>query len=96
MDALVQANALSLHPPDLDVRVLRCAGVNGRESVITPALLRAGRFGRIGTFVVQGAVYAHPLVVAGLSIGGRTVTGVIVATMDNFVCFLYIMPCSLF
>lgn len=64
------------------------AGVNGFESVITPALLRrAGAFGRIGNFTVDGAVYAHPLVVPGINVAGRVVTGVIIATQNNYVCF---------
>lgn len=91
---------LAIHPrlPRIGLRLAAshhiqwCAGINGRETAITPALLRAGRFGKIGTLPVQGAVYAHPLVVPGLSIGGRTVTGVIVATQDNFVRCLTARP----
>lgn len=62
-------------------------GVNGMENVITPTLLRARAFGRIGNYSVDGAVYAHPLVVPGINVAGEVVTGVIVATQNNYVRF---------
>eukprot|EP00884_Botryococcus_braunii_P018334 jgi/Botrbrau1/5184/Bobra.0172s0054.1 len=61
------------------------SGVNGQETVLTPALLKAGRFGKLGQFVTDGQVYTHPLVVPNLNINGKTVTGVVVATQKNYV-----------
>lgn len=53
--------------------------------MLTPALLRAGKFGRVRQFSVEGQVYAHPLVVPDLTIKGKTVTGLIIATEKNYV-----------
>ena len=40
-------------------------------------------FGKVGTFPVDGQVYAQPLYVSGVAIGGATYNVVYVATMHN-------------
>jgi outer membrane protein assembly factor BamB len=55
------------------------------ETVLTPALLRSGRFGKLFTREVDGQVYAQPLFVEGLLIGGRKHNAVFVATAQNSV-----------
>eukprot|EP00884_Botryococcus_braunii_P008794 jgi/Botrbrau1/17916/Bobra.50_1s0017.1 len=60
-------------------------GVNGRETILTPAMLKAGNFGKLAELAVDGQAYTHPLVVPGITVNGKQVTGVIVATQRNFV-----------
>lgn len=59
---------------------------NTQETQLTTANVAPGQFGRVGTFAVDGQVYAQPLYVSGLSIPGQGVHNVLfVATMHNSV-----------
>ena len=59
---------------------------NLQETALTPATVRPGNFGKIGTLPVDGNVYAHPLYVSGLSIPGQGTHNVLfVSTMHNSV-----------
>jgi len=59
---------------------------NASESILNPSSVNASNFGKIGSFPVDGQIYAQPLYVSGLPIpnlGTRDV--VYVATMHNSV-----------
>ena len=55
------------------------------ETQLSPATVSSSTFGKIGTFPVDGQVYAQPLYLGGLSIGGSTRNVLFVATMHNSV-----------
>jgi len=57
-------------------------GANLQETTLTPSL-NWSNFGKVGTYPVDGQVYAQPLYVAGVAIGGTTYNVVYVATMHN-------------
>ncbi|HEX5226294.1 MAG TPA: IPT/TIG domain-containing protein [Bryobacteraceae bacterium] len=59
-------------------------GANLKETTLTPGM-NWQSFGKVGTFPVDGAVYAQPLYVAGVAIGGATYNVLYVATMHNSV-----------
>lgn len=61
------------------------SGANLNESILTPANISAGSFGKLYAFPVDDEVFAQPLYVPGLNIGGGTHNVVIVATMANSV-----------
>ena len=50
-------------------------------------------FGKVGTFPVDGQVYAQPLYVSGVAIGGVSYNVLYVATMHNSV-FAFQCRCS--
>jgi len=58
-------------------------GANLSETALTPSNVNASRFGKLFSYSVDGQVYAQPLVVQGLAIGGGTHNVVYVATMEN-------------
>ena len=58
---------------------------NNHETVLTPAVLNSKSFGKVGTFPVDGQIYAQPLYVAGLEIARVVRDVVYVATMHNSV-----------
>jgi uncharacterized protein (TIGR03437 family) len=59
---------------------------NLQETALTPATVKVGNFGKIGTLPVDGEVYAHPLYVSGLAIPGQGTHNVVfVLTMHNSV-----------
>eukprot|EP00884_Botryococcus_braunii_P004204 jgi/Botrbrau1/13785/Bobra.0056s0036.1 len=61
-------------------------GINSQETVLTPSLVsNSSKFGPVGSWAVKGQVYAHPLVIANLTVGARKVTGVVIATEENYV-----------
>jgi hypothetical protein len=61
-------------------------GQNLKEYALTPAIVGgAGNFGRLFTCAVDGPMYAHPLYVANLSIGGGTHNVVFLATENDSV-----------
>jgi len=73
-------------------------GQNLQEYLLTPATVAGGNFGKQWSCPVDGAVYAQPLYVANLSIGGGNHNVVIIATMhdsvyafdaDNPTCHIY-------
>ena len=56
------------------------SGTNTHESVLTPSNVNVSQFGKIRTFTVQGYVYAQPLYVPNLTIGGTSHNVVFIAT----------------
>ena len=60
-------------------------GVNAQEYALTTANVTSGTFGKLFSCAVDGAVYAQPLWVANLSIGGVKHNAVFVATTHNTV-----------
>lgn len=60
-------------------------GANLSETALTPSNVNATRFGKLFSYVVDGQVYAQPLVVQNLGIGGGTHNVVYVATMEDSV-----------
>ena len=74
------------------VHILTANGNNDRtnanlqETLLSPSTVSPSTFGKVGTFPVDGQVYAQPLYVSGLALsGGRTRNVVYVATMHNSV-----------
>jgi len=59
------------------------AGANLNETVLTPANVNPASFGRIFSLPVDAAIYAQPLYVPNLSIGGAPHNVVFVATMKD-------------
>src|SRR3954468_677488 len=56
------------------------------ETALAPATLRSQGFGRLFSLVVDGQIYAQPLVVSGLDVPGKGKLNVVyVATMRNVV-----------
>ena len=56
------------------------------EKLLSPATLKNQAFGRLFSVVVDGQIYAQPLVVTGLAIPGKGTRNVVfVATMRNMV-----------
>jgi hypothetical protein len=60
-------------------------GQNLDEAVLTPANVRSATFGKIFSYAVDGYVYAQPLYVAEVPIGGELHDILIVATEHNTV-----------
>ena len=56
------------------------------ETTLSPGSLKEEAFGRLFSFIVDGQIYAQPLVVTGLEIPGKGLRNVVfVATMRNMV-----------
>jgi hypothetical protein len=60
-------------------------GQNRQELALSPAMLAAGAFGKISSCAVDGQIYAQPLYVANLTIGGQVHNVVYVATEHDTV-----------
>ena len=60
-------------------------GANLQETVLQPSNFNWKNFGKVGTYAVDGQVYAQPLYVAGVTISGAKRNVVYVATMHNSV-----------
>ena len=60
-------------------------GANLHENCLTPASVTSKTFGRLFSLTVVGQIYAQPLIVTGLTIGGQTRNVLYVATMENHV-----------
>jgi hypothetical protein len=58
-------------------------GANTREYALTPANVNTSNFGKLFSCTVDGAVYAQPLWVANLSVGGAVHNVVFVATQHD-------------
>lgn len=58
-------------------------GANLRESILTPASFAKKKFRRLFARSIRGYVYAQPLYVPGLTVGGKTRNVVFVATEHN-------------
>jgi hypothetical protein len=60
-------------------------GVNSREFALTPATVTPATFGKLFSCPVNGAIYAQPLWVRGLTIAGGTHNVIFVATQHDSV-----------
>lgn len=60
-------------------------GLDDQEPALSPAAVSSGRFGRRISYPVDGRIYAQPLYLPGLRIGGRMRDVVIVATEHDSV-----------
>jgi hypothetical protein len=60
-------------------------GANLEETVLTPANVIESQFGKLFSQSVDGKVYAQPLYVSGLTIGGQTRNVIFVCTDNNSV-----------
>ena len=60
-------------------------GANLNETSLTTSNVNVNQFGKLWSYPVDGHVYAQPLIVQGVSIGGVTRNVVYVATMHNTV-----------
>src|SRR4051812_3357095 len=59
-------------------------GLNTNETVLTPANVNSGTFGKLFSYAVTGQVYAAPLYVSNLNMGALGTHNVVfVATEDN-------------
>ena len=56
------------------------SGLNDKETILKPANVRLGSFGKLFSYLVDGYLYAQPLYVSGLSIGGAKHNVVFAAT----------------
>jgi hypothetical protein len=55
-------------------------GLNNQEATLTPAKIASGTFGKLFAYVVDGYLYAQPLYVSNLSVGGAKHNVVFAAT----------------
>lgn len=55
------------------------------ETALTPSNVTPAKFGRLGSWAIDGVVFAQPLVVHGVLISGTSKDLLIVATMNNSV-----------
>jgi hypothetical protein len=59
------------------------SGANMNETILTPANVVVGKFGKLFTLSVDGVVYAQPLYMSGITVNGATHNVVLVATENN-------------
>jgi hypothetical protein len=64
---------------------LNQTSANTAESRLTPSNVTAGKFGQLGSYAVDGQVYAQPLYVPGVTISSVSYDVLIVATLANSV-----------
>ena len=60
-------------------------GWNNKETILNPANVSSGNFGRIGTFNVDDEVYAQPLIVNNITVGNHAGSVLYTATVNNTV-----------
>src|SRR5947209_12310791 len=63
----------------------RRTNVNQFETILTPAKMRSGQFGKLGSVHVIGQIYAQPLYLGAVQIAGAAKNVVYVVTMHNYV-----------
>src|SRR5215813_999401 len=73
-DRLTGVNVLTYHNDDA------LTGLNPNEDTLTPDGVNANNFGQLFSFPVDGYVYAQPLYMSGLMIGGDIYNVIFVAT----------------
>lgn len=56
---------------------------NSSETILTPSVVQSGPFQKLGTYSVDGIVFAQPLYVPQVVISGITRNALIVATLNN-------------
>jgi Legume lectin domain/Chitobiase/beta-hexosaminidase C-terminal domain len=61
------------------------SGLNSQETILTTANVNVSTFGRLFSVPVDGEVYAQPLILGGVSIGGGTHNVVYIATEHDSV-----------
>src|SRR5437660_286516 len=83
---------LTVSPAQVPVNVLTAnydndrTNANLQETILTQSNVKTGSFGKIGTFPVDGAIFAQSLYASGVQIAGKgTCNVVFVATMRNSV-----------
>ena len=59
------------------------SGANTNETILTPANVSGGSFGRLFSYAVDGYVYGQPLYVSGLTIPGQGVHNVIFIVTEH-------------
>jgi hypothetical protein len=59
------------------------SGANTSETILTPANVSVGQFGKLWSYSVNGATYAEPLYVSGVTIAGGTHNVVYLETMED-------------
>ncbi len=77
LNAFSQANVIMNHND------LKRTGWNSNETILTAGNVSSGNFGEIFSRQVDDQIYAQPLVVSNVSVGGGTHNIVIVATVNN-------------
>jgi hypothetical protein len=88
---LVIAAVLALCSPALQAQVSVTTyhndnartGQNTQEMTLTPANVNSGQFGKLFTITVDGVVYAQPLYLSNVSVGGGAHTVLYVATQHD-------------
>ena len=61
-------------------------GINPAETILTPALIKSGRFGKLFTRTVEGQIYGQPLYAGDLSLPGKGQHNVVfISTAANLV-----------
>jgi uncharacterized protein (TIGR03437 family) len=58
---------------------------NLQETILKPSNVNQNSFGKLGSFPVDGQIYAQPLYVSGVQIGGKPHNVVYIVTMHNSV-----------
>ena len=58
-------------------------GANLAETVLNTSNVNPSQFGKLFSYEIEGFVYAQPLILSGISIGGRVRNVLYVATADN-------------
>jgi hypothetical protein len=58
-------------------------GANTNETILTPANVGSGNFGKLFQYTVDGDAYAQPLYVPGLNVGGQVRNVVFIATQRD-------------
>ncbi len=58
-------------------------GSNTNETILTPSNVNSAQFGKLFTFNTDDEIYAQPLYVSNLTVGGATHNVVYVATLNN-------------
>ncbi len=65
------------------------SNANLQETTLTPLNVAPGNFGKVGSFPVDGQVYAQPLYVSGVSIPGNGTHNVLYISTEHNSVFAY-------